>query len=195
MATDDRRAAAAAIQKAYATADRLGAQPLAQKAAALAHRARLSPAPSTEGGEQAPAGQPGHGRRAAPVRAHRPGAPGARDAGPGPIQSGDRKGAAHERQNRQRAHVQDSSIPVLGVAKSRIRTATHVVPVVCGSSARLLFVTAAGMPAAEAADLVRPMADWYRCPTHRAGPTVSLADLHARGMRQMRTTSPRSADA
>ena len=29
MATDDRRAAAAAIQKAYATADRLGAQPLA----------------------------------------------------------------------------------------------------------------------------------------------------------------------
>jgi len=58
MATDDRRAAAAAIQKAYATADRLGAQPLAQKAAALAHRARLSPAPSIEGGEQAPAGQP-----------------------------------------------------------------------------------------------------------------------------------------
>jgi hypothetical protein len=28
------------------------------------------------------------------------------------------------------------------------------VPVVCGSSARLLFVTAAGMPAADAADLV-----------------------------------------
>ena len=37
-------------------------------------------------------------------------------------------------------------IPVIGVAKSRFRTATHAVPVVRGSSGRPLFITAAGMP-------------------------------------------------
>ncbi len=55
-------------------------------------------------------------------------------------------------------------IPVIGVAKSRFRTATHAVPVVRGSSARPLFVTAAGMPAADAAALVRDMAGRYRLP-------------------------------
>ena len=53
---------------------------------------------------------------------------------------------------------------MIGVAKSRFRTATHAVPVVRGSSARPLFVTAAGMPAADAADLVRRMAGRYRLP-------------------------------
>ena len=48
-------------------------------------------------------------------------------------------------------------IPVIGVAKSRFRTATHAVPVVRGSSGRPLYVTAAGMPRADAADLVRRM--------------------------------------
>ena len=57
-----------------------------------------------------------------------------------------------------------SGIPVIGVAKSRFRTATHAVPVVRGSSGRPLFVTAAGMPAADAADLVRRMADGYGLP-------------------------------
>ncbi len=52
------------------------------------------------------------------------------------------------------AHA-EFAIPVIGAAKSRFRTATHAVPVVRGSSARPLFVTAAGMPAADAADLVR----------------------------------------
>jgi deoxyribonuclease V len=61
------------------------------------------------------------------------------------------------------AHA-ESAIPVIGVAKSRFRTATHAVPVLRGSSARPLFVTAAGMPAADAADLVRRMADRYRLP-------------------------------
>ena len=52
------------------------------------------------------------------------------------------------------AHVHaELGIPVIGVAKSRFRTATHAVPVLRGSSVRLLFVTAAGMPAADAADL------------------------------------------
>jgi len=55
-------------------------------------------------------------------------------------------------------------IPVTGVARSRFHTATHAVPVVRGSSGRPLFVTAAGMPAADAADLVRCMAGRYRLP-------------------------------
>jgi deoxyribonuclease V len=62
-----------------------------------------------------------------------------------------------------RAHA-EFGIPVIGVAKSRFRTATHAVPVVRGSSARPLFVTAAGMPGADAADLVRRMAGRYRLP-------------------------------
>ena len=50
------------------------------------------------------------------------------------------------------------------MAKSWFRTATHAVPVLCGSSARPLFVTAAGMAAADAADLVRRMTGRYRLP-------------------------------
>jgi deoxyribonuclease V len=61
------------------------------------------------------------------------------------------------------AHA-EFGIPVIGIAKSRFRTATHAVPVLRGSSARPLFVTAAGMPAADAADLVRRMAGRYRLP-------------------------------
>jgi len=59
------------------------------------------------------------------------------------------------------AHA-ESGIPVIEVAKSRFRTATHAVPVVRGSSGRPLFVTAAGMPRADAAALVRRMAGRYR---------------------------------
>jgi deoxyribonuclease V len=61
------------------------------------------------------------------------------------------------------AHA-EFGIPVIGVAKSGFRTATHAVPVVRGSSVRPLFVTAAGMPAADAADLVRHIAGRYRLP-------------------------------
>lgn len=61
------------------------------------------------------------------------------------------------------AHA-EFGIPVIGVAKSRFRTATHAVPVVRGSSVRPLFVTAADMPAADAADPVRRMAGRYRLP-------------------------------
>ena len=61
------------------------------------------------------------------------------------------------------AHA-EFGIPVIGVAKSRFRTATHAVPVVRGSSGRPLYVTAAGMPRADAADLVRRMAGRYRLP-------------------------------
>jgi deoxyribonuclease V len=62
-----------------------------------------------------------------------------------------------------RAHA-EFGIPVIGVAKSPFRTATHAVPVLHGSSACPLFITAAGMPAADAADLVRDMAGRYRLP-------------------------------
>jgi len=62
-----------------------------------------------------------------------------------------------------RAHA-EFGLPVIGVAKSRFRTATHAVPVLRGSSVRPLFVTAAGMPADVAADLVRRMAGRYRLP-------------------------------
>ena len=78
------------------------------------------------------------------------------------------------------AHA-EFGIPVIGVAKSRFRTATHAVPVVRGSSARPLFVTAAGMPRAHAADLVRRMAGRHRLPNAlrradtlaRAGPAAA----------------------
>jgi deoxyribonuclease V len=63
-----------------------------------------------------------------------------------------------------RAHAEFGIPVVIGVAKSRFRTATHAVPVVRGSSARPLFVTSCGMPAADAADLVRRMAGRYRLP-------------------------------
>ena len=43
------------------------------------------------------------------------------------------------------AHA-EFGIPVIGVAKSRFRTANHAVPAMRRSSARPLFVTAAGMP-------------------------------------------------
>ena len=53
---------------------------------------------------------------------------------------------------------------MIGVAKSRFRTAIHAIPVVRGSSLRPVFVTAAGMPRADAADLVRHMTGRYRLP-------------------------------
>ena len=82
------------------------------------------------------------------------------------------------------AHA-EFGIPVIGVAKSRFRTATHAVPVVRGSSVRPLFVTAAGIPSADAADLVRRMAGRNRLPDAlrradalaRAGPpAISMTD-------------------
>ena len=61
------------------------------------------------------------------------------------------------------AHA-EFGIPVIGVAKSAFRTATHTIPVLRGTSARPLFVTAAGMPRTDAADLVRHMAGRFRLP-------------------------------
>jgi deoxyribonuclease V len=55
-------------------------------------------------------------------------------------------------------------VPVIGVAKTRFRMASHAVQVVRGRSARPLFVTAAGIPSGEAARLVRRMAGQFRLP-------------------------------
>jgi deoxyribonuclease V len=55
-------------------------------------------------------------------------------------------------------------IPVIGVAKSAYRTATHAVPVLRGTSSRPLFVTAAGLPRDDAADLIRHMSGRFRVP-------------------------------
>ena len=80
------------------------------------------------------------------------------------------------------AHA-EFGIPVIGVAKSRFRIATHAVPVVRGSSERPLFVTAAGMPAADAADLVRHMAGRYRLPDAlRRADTLARTGLPAATM-------------
>jgi deoxyribonuclease V len=63
------------------------------------------------------------------------------------------------------AHAhREFAVPVIGVAKSAFRTATHAIPVLRGTSARPVFVTAAGMPRAEAAELVRRMAGQFRIP-------------------------------
>jgi deoxyribonuclease V len=61
------------------------------------------------------------------------------------------------------AHA-EFGVPVIGVAKTAFAAATHAVPVVRGTAVRPLFVTAAGLPVGEAADLVRAMAGQYRLP-------------------------------
>ncbi len=72
------------------------------------------------------------------------------------------------------AHA-EFAVPVIGVAKSAFRTATHAIPVLRGTSTRPLYVTAAGMPRADAADLVRRMAGRYRMPD-----ALRRADILAR---------------
>ncbi len=63
------------------------------------------------------------------------------------------------------AHVHtEFAVPVIGVAKSAFRTAAHAIPVLRGASARPVFVTAAGMPRADAAGVVRLMAGRFRVP-------------------------------
>ena len=62
------------------------------------------------------------------------------------------------------AHA-EFGVPVIGVAKTVFRTATHAVPVLRGRNAsRPLYVTAAGMSRHDAADMVRHMAGHYRLP-------------------------------
>lgn len=69
-------------------------------------------------------------------------------------------------------------VPVIGVAKTVFAAATHAVPVRRGRSARPLQVTAAGLPVAEAAALVRDMAGPFRLPD-----ALRRADALARAAR------------
>ncbi|MBX6355032.1 MAG: endonuclease V [Micromonosporaceae bacterium] len=63
------------------------------------------------------------------------------------------------------AHLHDQvGIPVIGVAKTAFRAATHAVAVHRGTAIRPLLVTATGIPVTEAADLVAGMAGRHRIP-------------------------------
>jgi len=55
-------------------------------------------------------------------------------------------------------------IPVVGVAKTAFHAATHAIPVRRGEASRPLYVTAAGLPREEAAEMVAAMAGRYRLP-------------------------------
>jgi deoxyribonuclease V len=63
------------------------------------------------------------------------------------------------------AHVHAAvAIPVIGVAKTLFQTATHAVAVRRSQATRPLYVTAAGVPVEEAADLVAGMSGQFRIP-------------------------------
>jgi deoxyribonuclease V len=72
------------------------------------------------------------------------------------------------------AHA-EFGIPVIGVAKTAFCTASHAIPVQRGTSARPLFITAAGMPALtpQTSSGIWPAATG--CPTPSAAPTPSHA--------------------
>jgi len=55
-------------------------------------------------------------------------------------------------------------VPVIGVAKTSFQGATHAAEVRRGASLRPLYVTAAGLSVAEAADLVAKMSGPFRLP-------------------------------
>lgn len=71
---------------------------------------------------------------------------------------------------------EEFGVPVIGVAKNAFRGATHAVPVLRGASARPLFITAVGLPPAEAAAAVQRMAGPFRLPD-----ALRRADALARG--------------
>jgi deoxyribonuclease V len=77
------------------------------------------------------------------------------------------------------AHA-EFGIPVIGVAKTAFRAASHAVPVLRGTSARPLFVTSAGMPRDAAAQLVRQMSGQHRLPDAiRRADTLARTSLPA----------------
>lgn len=76
------------------------------------------------------------------------------------------------------AHVHEEyAVPVIGVAKTPFKSATHAALVYRGRSARPLHVTAAAMSIADAARLVDEMAGPFRIPD-----ALRLADRLARGL-------------
>ncbi|HUZ39635.1 MAG TPA: endonuclease V [Streptosporangiaceae bacterium] len=76
------------------------------------------------------------------------------------------------------AHVHaEFGVPVIGVAKTAFKAATHAAQVLRGRSSRPLYVTAAGMATADAARLVAEMTGQFRVPD-----ALKLADRLARGL-------------
>lgn len=63
------------------------------------------------------------------------------------------------------AHLHgELSLPVIGVAKTSFRSATHAIPILRGQATRPLYITAAGIAPDRAAALVAGMAGPYRIP-------------------------------
>lgn len=79
------------------------------------------------------------------------------------------------------AHAAEATgIPVIGVAKTPFRTATHAAAVIRGTATRPLYVTAAGeLKTNEAAKIVAEMAGPNRIPT-----ALARVDRLARGLVQ-----------
>lgn len=79
------------------------------------------------------------------------------------------------------AHAADAfGIPVIGVAKTHFRTATHAAEVIRGSATRPIYVTAAGgLEIEEAAQIVTAMSGSGRLPT-----ALARVDKLARGCLQ-----------
>jgi deoxyribonuclease V len=75
-----------------------------------------------------------------------------------------------------RVHA-EFGVPVIGVAKTAFRGASHAAAVVRGGSARPLYVTATGMTVAEAGAVVGEMAGRFRLPD-----ALKLVDRLARGL-------------
>jgi deoxyribonuclease V len=84
------------------------------------------------------------------------------------------------------AHVHAQyAVPVIGVAKSVFKPATHAAQVIRGHSSRPLYVTAAGMSLRDATALVSEMAGPYRIPD-----ALRMADRLARGLEPASPRSP-----
>lgn len=63
------------------------------------------------------------------------------------------------------AHLREFlPVPIIGVAKTAFRSATHAIEIRRGTAIRPLYVTAAGMPRTDAAALVADMAGSSRLP-------------------------------
>lgn len=73
------------------------------------------------------------------------------------------------------AHA-EFAVPVIGVAKTSFTPATHAIPVLRGTAKRPLYVTSAGIPPADAAQLVQSMTGKHRLPD-----ALRRADALARG--------------
>jgi len=58
----------------------------------------------------------------------------------------------------------ETGVPVIGVAKTLFRTATHAVPVPRGTSVKPLYITAAGVAPDRAVAMVAGMAGAHRTP-------------------------------